>query len=352
MSPALSSESTKSSVGLVDIADQLELSVTTVSRSLRGAPGINPETRARVKETAMKLGYSRSRRGRPAATSQAHRLAMILSPNDYSSTNQRYLVGLSAASLELNFGLLVHHVGSEDCEEILTPSSQPAPMRNEEVAGLILLHGWPQHVVSQLAEKWPVVSIIHRYDDPKVDLVGIDDHQGVRQILDHLISQGHERIGFFGFNRDISWSTGRFAAFVEQMAVHGLPWRSTDLVSISSSEAYAPSPFPVGSWLKDVTKRVESGVRCWVCPSDAIAQSLNNALKATGRKVPQDVAVTGFHRSALALPAVPPITSTDLEQNEELGTAALRLLASRIESPQQYRQIVQFPLELVKGKTT
>lgn len=62
-------------------------------------------------------------------------------------------------------------------------------------------------------------------------------------------------------------------------------------------------------------------------------------------------AVAGFHRSSLAVP-VPPITSTDLEQKEELGSAALHLFAFRIESPKQYGQVVQLPLKLVKGKTT
>ena len=71
-------------VTLKNLAAQLELSVTTVSRALKEGAEVRPQTIARVKETASKLGYFPDQKGLNLRTGRTNTIALILSPDPQS----------------------------------------------------------------------------------------------------------------------------------------------------------------------------------------------------------------------------------------------------------------------------
>ena len=72
-------------VTLKKLAGHLDLSVTTVSRALKEGPEVRPNTIARVKQAASKLGYFQDHRGFNLRTGRTNTIALILSPDPQSA---------------------------------------------------------------------------------------------------------------------------------------------------------------------------------------------------------------------------------------------------------------------------
>lgn len=336
---------------LDQIAQRLGLSLATASRAIRNAEGIHPDTCARVLKLARELGYALpQRRNGTGAAPQRHQI-MVLSQCSTQSPDRHYLAGMSRASIPLKIVLMAHHLEEEDCPKILSPQTQPMAMQEGALDGLVLLRRWPSGVVAQLSAKWPTVSIVHDYPDCPVDMVGIDDRGGIGQIVTHLIRGGHRKIGFFGLCPDVRWSCSRHAAYVEAITRAGFPYQPEDVIGLTSAEALAVYGFTESGPVEKALARLRDGVDAWVCASMGIGWSLTRSLLERGIRIPEDVAVTGYHKNMEDPRDLPPLTTTDI-LDEELGAAALRLLLHRFEFPRDAKRmlLLSAPL-LVRGTT-
>jgi LacI family transcriptional regulator len=340
-------------VNLKNIAQNIGVSVSTVSRSLRGLSGVHPDTEAKIVAMAKKLGYGEDaepKRGARGAEVMRH--VLVLSQSRSQHVDPGYMTGISQASVELNVATLTHLVPQERCVSVLDASSAPPSLRNGLVEGLILLHSWPAEVAAKLSERLPVVSVVYGYPGTSIDMVGIDDRRGVDELVSHLYAGGHRRIGFYGLCPEVSWSRSRFASYLEALTRLDLPYDPSQFVRVDLGEALATEPFVSDEAGGAVRRLVGGGVDAWVCASVVLAESLRRSLTGQGLRVPEDVALTSFHGS-WGQPGmdVPVFTSTQVS-GEDLGDVALRRLIHRIEQPKECRRATLLPATLTVGATT
>lgn len=338
----------KTDVNLTTIANKLGISVSTVSRALRNSPGTHPLTRSRVQDIATSMGY---RTVEKAVKVVAARNVLTLSQGQGTAGTELYMAGLSQASLALNLSLLSYHYAPDACEKVLDSRHQPPALRTGEVSGIVLMHRWPENVVIELAKRLPVVSIVHGYPLVGVDLVGVDDREGVLMLVRHLISKGHRHIGFFGYCRAMSWARSRYCAFLEAMAEQNIMVEPGDVIPISLESALSPSLVEMPDIIELVMKQVSSGVTAWVGSSEILAYSLCGALMARGLSIPKDVAVTGYHAQIYSVLGLPQLTSTKIV-SQDLGVAALRRLVTRIDNPKETSRSILLPAQFIPGETT
>ncbi len=338
----------KREVNLAVIARKLGISISTVSRALRGASSIHPTTRERVLEEAQALGYLDSHR--VSGTTNRTKNILVLSQAQQLDSDSVYMAGLSQAAVSFKVSLISHHYMPENCNRILDPKSQPMAMKSGDACGVVLLHRWPETVVRELSASMPVVSIIHYYRG--VDFVGIEDRKGMYDLVAHLVANGRSRIGFFGFCPLMSVSRSRFSAYVEALAAHGLPFQSEDLIEVSLEEASSlalTDPLPMS---KVAVARTKSGVTAWICSNQMLGYSLFRNLQKEGFKIPSDVSLSGFHGNAHAQPVGLPLLTTTAVSSEELGVAALRRLIFRIDRPEESCRSILFPCSLQEGESS
>ncbi len=332
------------------IAKKLDLSLATASRAIRNAEGIHPDTCARVIGLAHELGYVIPQRRSRADEPQPHQI-MVLSQCSSQTPDRRYLSGMSRAAIPMKIVLLSHHLTEEDCLMITDPQTQPMAMQSGQVDGLVLLRRWPQDAVAKLSERWPTASVVYDYPDCPVDVVGIDDRGGIDRLVQHLVSGGHRQIGFFGFNREVSWSRSRFAGYVESIARAGFPYEPKDVIELSTAETLELYGFQESGSIRKVLSRLRSGVDAWICPSMGIGWALTRNLLENGVRIPEDVAVTGYHKNMEDPPDLPALTSTDLA-DEELGAMALKMLLHRFEYPRDPARKLLLSAPLLARETT
>ncbi len=337
-----------SPIALEDIAKSLGIAVSTVSRALRELPGIHPTTRAKIVRQAESMGYVAPRKRRGESTQPRNILMLTLGADEPPAG---YMAGMSRIAASFNFSLQSHISSHEDSLNVLDPKFQPPALRMGLVAGIILIYKWPDEVVQALSSKWPTLSIVIHYPELPIDVVGIDHLGGMFSLVKHLQKTGHERIGFFGLRPEISWARSRFAAYAEALVTFGLPFRFEDVVQIRDTRSIVTFPNLDEEALEKVIRKIKEGVRAWVCANDVIGNSLCASLIQRGIRIPEDVAITGFHRRQYPWAHLPRLTTTEI-RDDLLGEAALQQMTRRLEHPNETPRLILMPCKFFQGETT
>lgn len=308
---------------LTDISGRLGLSVSTISRALRNAEGVDKRTRTRVLAEATKVGYrgqKRHSRFRDVDT----RTILVLSRSDGGEMHYDAMMGMSRAAVHLNVSLLSHRTPEGAPESILDPQFQPPALRAGQVDGIVLAQEWPEDLVGELQRMRPVVSLFYEY--PNVDLVGIDPISGMEQLLEHVTNCPGRRAGFHGHRASSIFSKHLVGGFLSACVIRGES--HPPVVALDSRSASR----------KGLLKLVKAGVSAWICPDAASARRLSNDLESIGLTVPGDASIAVFLPTG-PMPAVTSWTSL-VPSPDDFGSTAIRCLLQRINAPAESRRNV------------
>lgn len=329
-----------------EIARILNLSQPTVSRSLANHPAINPETKASVWETALRLGYQQkvNQLRKNTRGSKPFVVGIVISiPHGHQAeaeTFQPVLKGLSEASAAENIMLdVLHHEPSDvACKSVLRRIKQAGWQ------GCILFHPIPSDVVGRIERTVPCVSIIENYRDGLIDCLDVDQSQGICSLVKQLVDAGHRRIGFYSwvYQVEAPWVQHRLGGFVEALYRSGLSFNADDCVNIRLADALEPPEATA-----QAAARIRDGVTAYCCAADHQAYPLVRDLAQLGVRVPEDCSITGF--DGLETPAGSISVSTVRVPYDELGRSALNQLLRRVEKPTAPRRHLLVDGELIRG---
>jgi len=181
------------SVTIKDISEQLGIARSTVSKALNDYPDVSEETRKRVQALAQELGYEPSAAARNLRRGRTDKIGLLI--NNPISFLSEYIAevmagaALSAEAYGLN--LVLYTVA------VTNPTELNRICRAREVDGLILIFHPSDEAIRVLQrEEMPFVVFGRRVDHPDVSFVAPDNRAGAYALTNHLIAQGHRRIGF------------------------------------------------------------------------------------------------------------------------------------------------------------
>lgn len=343
----------KNKINQKDIADSLRLSVATVSKALRGDySDINSETRSRVVNMASQLGYMNGSRRQQAIAEEttSYMVGVLILRKLHEWQHTTYFAGMSEKCAKLNVSLILHYVSEERCEYIFDQEHQPPAMREGKMSGLILVNNWPQDIVNRLASRQPCVAIQQPYPQTRIDVVGVDEIQGIDALTDHLYGLGHRRIGFFGHCPQVDFSRRRFGAYISALARMGLDYNPADTIALPAAHLEDKEIVLTGQ-IESAMRRMQHGVRAWVCASDWVGYLLCRGLIDRGFRIPKDVSVVGFDDSEDNTLGCPKLTSISVSA-QRIGAEALRRLINRVRHPASPALRVMLPCKLFEAQTT
>ena len=324
------------------IAKKLGISIATASRAIHNDKGVSSVTRDRVLAAVRSHGYVIPQKRNSSDEPRNHQIMVLSRAEDGSDLDA--LSGMSRGAISLRLMLLFHHVSEKEALELAERQYQPLALQNALVDGLVFLRRWPLETVRKLSAITPAVSILHRYPGCATDFVGIDDRAAMMLAVDHLMRGGYRKIGFFGLDRDVSWTCSSYGAFIEVMQRMRAPLDFRNAVEMRVAGSW-------DEWGKNVLARIRSGVDAWICSNDVIAWKLMRFLLERNIQVPDRVGVVGYHGRAPNPKDLPQLTAVEIV-DEELGAAALRLLVHRLAYPRDARQsLLLAPTLLAKAST-
>jgi LacI family transcriptional regulator len=324
------------------IAEQLNISRTTVSRCFTNHPGINPDTRAKVFALASQMGYHymepKVRAKGPKNVSASIGVVVCsdveeFNRPDYQSPGMELIPGVSEFAQLQQVQMDLHFVSPVE-RSIEAPSYQRIfGSRRRKWRGVILIYPFPSAVLDELVTRYPCVSLVEQYSHTSLDCVDVDHHKGVALMMSKLLQLGHRRVGFVSrkYAVEALWSYRRQSAYFEMVQREKLGYRDADTIFVEDK----PDGGERDSY-RQIIERVEDGVTAFVCAADHQAYDLIHQLQLAGYRVPQDVSVTGF--DGIRRPPGMPLLTTMRIPYREIGLTGGRrlfeLAGKRYDSPQ------------------
>jgi DNA-binding LacI/PurR family transcriptional regulator len=330
----------KSRITVKDLARQLGMSVSTVSRAFYEDAVIAPETRTKVLEHAAEIGYRPNPFARGLITKSSRIVGVVVA----DITNPFYpevLLGLTEQLQAIDFNVML----------VVTNKSRD---ENEAVHGLLSYH--PDIVIivattlSSVSSEacravgTPVIFFNRHTSDTNCFAVTCDNFRGGREVADHLIDYGHRKLAFIAGRPDASTNVDRWEGFRGRCLERGLR-----LPSVAGGAAFSYED-GYASALKLLDKR--NRPEALFCANDILAVgALDAARRKLGIAVPEELSVVGFDDISMA--SWPSHALTTVRQPKALmieRTTQLALALSRSEAGQPAVQ--QIPGELIERNTT
>jgi len=335
------------------LARLLNLSRTTISRSLSNHPAIHPDTRARVQALAGKLDYNKTptrviRRSKQSKPLQIGVLIGMPSVNLGMATFPAVLQGIRdrAAIDRVAVAVINQDPNGLDVQNLRQPVFQQ--IRANDWRGAIIIYPFAPEVVDQISRKISTVSALTEYDHLLIDTVDTD-HSDIIGVIGRLARLGHRRIGFVTWHYSVGgrWASRRFAAYAEGIFQHGLKFDPTWTVNIHQEQPPLTEPATVADYVARQTR--EASVTAWVCAADHQAYQLIADLRARGLEVPRDCSITGFD-GIVPPPGMPQLTTLAVA-HADIGASAVSRLLSRILHPTSPRRKILVETNLIEGST-
>ena len=325
-----------------DVAREVGVSQSTVSRAIRRDPRVHPGTAARVLSAAERLGYAPNASARSLVTSHTGIVAVVLA----DITNPFYPQLVEALHEQLArtgyrmilFNERTDSRGDGGIERLLGSGGAD---------GAVFLSVTIDAGVADLLASTPVPTVLLNRDAeaPLVDHILADQEGGAAQVAELLVRLGHTRIAFIGGPANTSTSRGREAGFQAALERHG---RSLPPAMTRVGEFTHQSGF---QWAMELLNSDEPPTAIF-CANDVIAFGALDATRRLQIKVPEQVSIVGFDDIPMAGWEAFALT-TVRQQLTEMARDAARLLIARIEDRDagDPRRIV-FPTHLVQRSTT
>jgi LacI family transcriptional regulator len=307
---------------LRDVAAAAGVHPATASRALN--PGtrllVSEETAQRVSEAAERLGYRPNPVARSLRTRRSHTIGVLI-PDLNNPLFPPMLRGLEDRLAEAGYVALLGNTDADLNKERLVFDQ----MRARHVDGFVLATATRNSpILAEAAEaELPVVLMNRTAEDYPFSSVSVDNEQGERAAVAHLVSLGHARIGHIAGPRDVSTGAARLHGFLEGMRAHGLEVPE-DRVSYASSYSIEE-----GARCGRELLSAPGGLTAIVAANDMLAVGCYGAFDELGLGCPQDESVIGFNDMPFMDRLRPPLSSVRF-QHYQLGTEAARLLIERI----------------------
>lgn len=315
----------KEEVTLKDIAEAVGKSVAAVSRALNNHDDISEETREYIKQVAREMGY--------APTNTLGLILPALSPRDSDPYYSELLVGIANTAAEREFDLLVSTCAPGG------PAEHWAYLRlinSRRVDGVIVTRPrWRDSRIELLLEKkFPFAVVGATNVSGSFVVVTEEVANGAALMVEHLASQGHERIALVNTPLDLFFSSEFLAGFQRAMRKANLPINEELLTESDFSQR---DGYRAGQTLLSKPDAPSAIITA----DDVVALGVMAAAQDQGLEIGQDLAVTGYGDILLAEYAQPPLTTIH-RSTYALGQQACQMLIGRLhgEKSGQEQQVV------------
>ncbi|MCB0022507.1 MAG: LacI family DNA-binding transcriptional regulator [Caldilinea sp.] len=311
---------TGSRATIADVAKLAGVSTATVSRVINRAGKVNAETEARVRAAIHELGYLPHIAARGLASNRTNTIGLIF-PEISSHYYATVLRGIEQVTMRERYALLIVSVNSlnrEDLEMLL-------PLGEHNTDGLIIFtNSLPADIMERLhAHGFPMV-LLHHTPPATVAIPHIHfaNESGAYTAVEHLIvAHGCRRIVLLRGPADNEDAAAREAGYRRAIANHGLPVAPELLLEGEFNEAVAEAA--IATFLG---RAIEFDAI--FATDDESAWGAMTALRAAGRRVPEDVAIAGFDDGLLSRHLTPALTTVHAPIQEAGCRAAEMLLCA------------------------
>lgn len=311
----------KKDITIYDIAKQMSMSPSTVSRALNNHPTVHADTQKKVVELAEKMGYRHNHFASNLRLQKTHTIGVIMHElNSYFVIS--VLRGIEKIATQSHYNLIIAH-SSESAEMEAANAKNLFHKRVDGVIASLSLDTKDLAHFKQFRERdIPVVFFDRVFENAEGTKVIINNFQGGYDATNHLICQGCKRIAHITFNLNRNVYSERLRGYKSALADNNLEFEESLVIVDGFSEqdairsanrVLAMDPMPDGIFITN----------------DFCAAEVMQVLKDAGIEIPRDVAIVGFNNDLICKVVHPKLTTISYP-GFEVGQVAARSLINHL----------------------
>ncbi|SFC55486.1 LacI family transcriptional regulator [Parapedobacter composti] len=308
-------------VTILDIAKELNITFSTVARALNDHPAISAATKQSVRETAERLGY-RPNKVASSLRSGKTKIIGILVPRLDVSFFSSVVHGVEGVMNENGYTILLY----QSQESLKQENKGIETFLRSRVDGIIASISLETEVAGSYAEirdrNIPLAFFDRVPPELNVPSVTIDDYRGGFMATEHLIASGYRRIVHINQYRNINIFNERLRGYLDALERYGIPVDERLIIR---------GDFSLEFGRQCVRDLLAEGIDfdAVFTLEDFTAMGVVQELKASGKRIPEEVGVVGFANEAFTSLVSPTISTVDqrtVEMGEEIARLFLKLL--------------------------
>lgn len=315
----------KNSVTLKAIANQVGVSIATVSRTLNDLPGVRPHLRDQILKVASELSYTPNLAARRLATSITQTVGFVVHQSLQAASNDPFyptiMEGAEAYLAQHDYHILLAIV-----DDYTLSFPQDFSIINKGLVDGLILAGpeiSPSFILSLLSANFPVILVDNMLTQTRVNCVLNDDAGGAYDSTHHLIEHGYAHIAFL--SGPTAWVSNRerWRGYAQAMTEANLEPRV-----LYGKETTIQS----GEYLMAQALERWPDLEAVCAVNDSVAIGAIRAASRIGCRTPEDLAVIGFDDIRWASLNLPPLSTVHVFKRR-IGQLAAQSLLECIKSP-------------------
>jgi DNA-binding LacI/PurR family transcriptional regulator len=307
---------------IIDIAQKLNVSPSTVSRALSDHPDVKKETKDLIKKIAEELRYSPNPIARSLKNSRSTTIGVIVPEikHDFFSSA---ISGIEDVAYQSGYTILVCQSNESYEREVVNTNV----LMHQRVAGVIVSISQntkpADHFLDLLRRKIPVVFFDRVIEGINASCVVIDDYKSAFDATSFLLSKGYSKIAHFAGPKELGICLHRKNGYVDALKQNGIILHN-DYVRYG------------GLHEQDGYNSMDAMLKENVIPdaifavNDPVAIGAFQRIKESKLKIPDDIAIVGFSNNKITSLVDPQLTTID-QPSFEMGRKSAEILLSAIE---------------------
>ena len=304
-----------SKVTISEVAKAAGVSTMTVSRVVNQKGATGQRTEEKVLKAIASLGYRPSKIARSLTTNKTNTIGLVI-PDINNPFFPEIVAGAEEAAWKAGYSLVLYN-SNENQERELEAVELLEDMR---VDGIILACSrLPDNELLEKIESHSAVVLINRFlTAPKVATVSVDYTYGAMLAVNHLLTSGHEHIGFVGGTEESHSTQAHRTGFITALETRNLDANPRYMVYSQPNES------AIQEAVMGLLER-QPEITALTCYNDMAAIGALQAALELGRRVPEDLAIIGNDNIRMASLINPSLTTIGISKHD-IGSNALELL--------------------------
>ncbi|MDI5898977.1 MULTISPECIES: LacI family DNA-binding transcriptional regulator [Flavobacterium] len=314
----------KRKITLKQIAKELDVSISTVSKSLRNSLEIGEETRLKVQAFAKFYHYKPNNIALSLKNRKTKTIGIII-PEIVHHFFSTVINGIEQVANENGYSVIICLSDDSFDKEVLNMEM----LANGSIDGFIMslsketqFRGDFHHITEVINQGMPVVMFDRVTNDILCDKVIIDDKYAAYEAVQSLIDKGRKKIALVTTVDYVSVGKLRTDGYTKALLDNGIPFNENLIIKIEDIDT---CEITIGKLLED------KAIDAVFAVNELFAVTIIKTANKIGLNVPNDLAVIAFTDGIISKYSTPTITTVS-QSGIKMGNKAAKMLIERLES--------------------
>jgi LacI family transcriptional regulator len=328
----------KSEPTIHDIARELQISASTVSRALQNNPRISQKTREKIKAVADAIGYRPNTLASNLRNKRSNTIGIVVPLiNRYFFSS--VISGVEEVAFKAGYTVVISQSNDQANKETAIVHSMFANRVDGLIISIAMQSTSFEHLKMFKRKNIPLVFFDRAVPEIETNKIVVDDFMGGFRVTQHLIDQGYRRIGHMAGPQNLRSYSDRKKGYMEALEKNGMKYDENLVITNSLTSDEGIEAIQKLMSLPQPPDAV-------FCGNDTTALSSMIYLRDNGIRIPEDVGIVGFSNEPFSR-VVSPSISTIAMPGFMMGQKAAEMILKQIEFKEKTFSTLVMPTELI-----